>query len=77
MKVNPKAGCLLDTDSNHLKMLQTKYVAQGFNSFKSVVHQGLIDLFQFGIEIGSKYGFIDAKTILYGRRTIADHVKKL
>ena len=71
LKLNPRAGCLNESDAKKLKELEVNYISEGFHSFNSIEQKSLLKLVQFGIELGSKYDMIDIETIWYGRKTVA------
>lgn len=60
-----------------MKLLQAKYVAGTLSSFLSVENEHLLNLVQFGIELGAKYGGIDVKSVAYSRQVIKKTITSL
>lgn len=56
------------------KLLLAKFVAGTFSSFNLIESQFLFDLIQFAIEIGSKFGDVDVRSIMYTRKSIRTKV---
>ncbi|CAF4200788.1 unnamed protein product [Rotaria sordida] len=55
-----------------LKDAELKFVVAGSHSFNSLENDGLLQLFQTGIDIGANLGLLDVKDIFYGRQTIRE-----
>ena len=53
---------------------QAKFVARTASSFSLAENDGLIDLVQFGIEVGHKFGMINARTAMAGRKAVKNEV---
>lgn len=52
-------------DMETLKRKQVEYCVDGYNSFRSVEHKGLLNLLQTCVDYGAKYGTFDLAKILY------------
>ncbi|CAF4485935.1 unnamed protein product [Rotaria sp. Silwood2] len=59
---------------NKLKDAELKFVVAGSHSLNSLENDGMIELLQLGIEIGSHYGMLDVHDIFYGRKTIREYL---
>ncbi|CAF1361809.1 unnamed protein product [Rotaria sp. Silwood1] len=57
-----------------IKDAELKFVVAGSHSFNSLENDGLLQLFQTGIDIGANLGLLDVKDIFYGRQTIREEV---
>ena len=66
----PKKPNLTASDSALLKHKQMLYCVSGYNSFKSVEHDGLMDLMQTCVDFGSKYGKFSIREAAVGRLTV-------
>ena len=69
-KFIPQTASIPSNVLEKMKRLQTKFVAGTFSSFRLAENPHLLDLIQYGIEIGSKFGQVDVKTVTFGRKTI-------
>ena len=58
-------------DMETLKRKQVEYCVDGYNSFRSVEHKGLLNLLQTCVDYGAKYGTFDLAKILYSRVTVS------
>lgn len=54
-----------------LKRKQVEYCVDGYHSFRSVEHKGLIELLQTCVDFGSKYGKFDITESMLKRNTIS------
>lgn len=61
---------LTDHLQTQLKDAELKFVTAGSHSFNALENDGLLDLFQVGIDIGAKMGKVNVRDIFYGRKTI-------
>ncbi|CAF1406608.1 unnamed protein product [Adineta steineri] len=59
---------------NKLKDAELKFVVAGSHSLNSLENNGILELLQLGIEIGSNYGMLNIHDIFYGRKTIREHL---
>lgn len=76
-KLFTKSGLISEIDMNRMKELLCAYVSTGFHSFLSIEQPALLDLIQFGIEVGYKYhSNIDVRELMFKRNTIATEVSK-
>ena len=57
-----------------MKQKQAKFVAGTASSFKLAENDGLVDLVQFGIEIGHRFGMLNARAVMSGRKAIKKEV---
>ena len=64
-------------EQNSLKDLETKFIVNNYHSFATVDQEELKALFQFGIELGAKYGNIDCNEFWFGRKSITNNLGKL
>jgi hypothetical protein len=55
-----------------LKDAELKYVVAGSHSFRSLENDGILDLLQVGIDIGTNVGLVNVKDIFYLRQTIRE-----
>ena len=62
---------LSQQDKDHLKRKQTEYCIEGYHSFKSIEHEGLLNSLQTAVDLGAKYGKFDVFDILVKRKTIS------
>lgn len=62
---------LSQQDKDHLKRKQTEYCIEGYHSFKSIEHEGLLNLLQTTVDLGAKYGKFDVSDVLVKRKTIS------
>lgn len=60
-----------------LKELEAKFVICGYNSFKSLESESLLNLMQFFLKIGLTHGYVDIKDIFFGRNTISTYISEL
>ena len=65
------------TDKDTFLDLMVRYVAGDYNSFLSVESSNLINLIQFGVELGYKYGNIELKDSIPKRKQVRAHVFNL
>jgi len=54
-----------------LKRKQVEYCVDGYNSFRSVEHKGLLNLLQTCVDYGAKYSKFDMAQILYSRDAVS------
>ena len=59
------------TDRSTIKKQQMLYCIDGYHSFKSVEHNGLLRLMQTCVEFGAKYGKFDITDAVVGRRMVS------
>ncbi|CAF2083912.1 unnamed protein product [Rotaria magnacalcarata] len=57
-----------------LKEAELMFIVAGSHSFNSLENNGILELLQLGIEIGSHYGMLDVHDIFYGRKTIREYL---
>ena len=57
-----------------LKDAELKFIVGGSHSLNSLENNGILELLQLGIEIGSNCGMIDIHGIIYGRKTIREYL---
>ncbi len=55
-----------------MKNAELKFIVAGSHSLNSLENNGILELLQVGIEIGSNYGMIDIHDVFYGRKTIRE-----
>ena len=55
-----------------LKDAELKFIVAGSHSFNALENDGILNLIQTGIEIGTNFGLVDVKDIFYGRKTIRE-----
>ncbi|CAF4178595.1 unnamed protein product [Rotaria sordida] len=58
------------TWQNRIKEAECKYVVAGMHSFRSVEHDGLLQLAQTCVDIGATFGRVNVENIWYGRQSI-------
>lgn len=73
----PKNCDVHQKDLDKMKILLAKYVAGTLSSFLSVENEHLLNLIQFGIELGAKYGAIDVKSVAYSRQAVKKTITSL
>jgi hypothetical protein len=61
---------LSSAQANKLKVAELKYVVGGMHSFLSIEQEGLLNLAQTCIGIGSEVGNVQVNSIWYGRKTV-------
>jgi len=61
---------------NKLKDAELKFVIGGGHSFNSLENNGILELLQLAIEIGSNYGLLDIHDIFFGCKTIRECLLK-
>lgn len=67
-KFVPKNINLPKETFENIKLLLAKFVAGTFSSFRLVESDSFKDIVQYCIEIGSKFGEVDANSILFSRK---------
>jgi len=60
-----------NVDMSTLKRKQVEYCVDGYNSFRSVEHKGLLNLLQTCVDYGAKYSKFDMAQILYLRDAVS------
>ena len=68
---------LAKADTHKLKRQAVEYCVDGYQSFKSVEHTGLIRMLQTCVELGAKYGNFDITTEMVKRNTVSREVHSL
>ena len=68
---------LTKADMSHLKRKEVEYCVEGYNSFKSVQHDGFVNIMQTCVDFGAKYGKFDVKKAAFGRKAISREVTTL
>jgi hypothetical protein len=63
---------LLEKYKLKLQDAELKYVVAGSHSFRSLENDGILDLLQVGIDIGTNVGLVNVKDIFYLRQTIRE-----
>jgi len=63
----PTKVTLSASDSTSLKHKQMLYCVNGYNSFKSVEHDRILELMQTCVNFGSKYGKFSIRDVAAGR----------
>ncbi len=63
---------LLEKYKLKLQDAELKYVVAGSHSFRSLENDGILDLLQVGIDIGTNVGLVNVKDIFYLRPTIRE-----
>jgi len=58
-------------DNSTLKKREMHYCVDGYHSFKSVEHAGLLKLMQSCAHLGAKYGKFDVSEAICGRKTVS------
>ncbi|CAF0937106.1 unnamed protein product [Rotaria sordida] len=62
------------TFENKLKDAELKFVVAGSHSLNLLENNGILELLQVDIKIGSHYGMLDIHDIFYGRKTIREYL---
>ncbi|CAF1065284.1 unnamed protein product, partial [Rotaria sordida] len=62
------------TFENKLKDAELKFVVAGSHSLNSLENNGILELLQVDIKIGSHYGMLDMHDIFYGHKTIREYL---
>lgn len=73
-KFVPKNIDLPKETLENMKLLLAKFVTETYSSFRIVESDSLKNIIQCAIEIGSKYGDVDACSIMYARKSVKNHV---
>ena len=68
---------LSTSDLTLLKQRQAEYCFEGYNSFRSVEHKGLLNLMQTCVDFGARYGKIDVKSVAFKRKAVANEVTSM
>jgi hypothetical protein len=67
--------------SNHdielLKRKEVEYCIDGYHSFRSVEHSGLLSLLQTCVNFGAKYGKFNIEEVMLKRKAVADETCKM
>jgi hypothetical protein len=53
------------------------YCVEGYQSFRALEHEGLVEMVQLFVNLGAKYGRFDVKDALVGRKTVAEDVMRI
>jgi hypothetical protein len=70
----------IDLSASDLTLIKQRHMAyclQGYNSFPSVEHKGLLNLRQTCVDFGARYGKIDVKSTAFKRKAIANEVTSM
>ena len=68
---------MTQSDLEKLKNAQTRFVVGSYSPLSIVDSQHLKELFQFGIEIGARYGCADLEDFWFGRKAVTNNLKAI
>ena len=68
---------LTKVDLSNLKRKEVVYCVEGYNSFKSVEHDGFVSMMQTCVDLGAKYGKFDVGKTAVGRKAVSREVVNL
>ena len=68
---------LTKADLSNLKRKEVLYCMEGYNPFRSVEHDGFLNMMQTCVDLGAKYGKFDVGEAAFGRKAVSREVTNL